>query len=64
MHLSVKHFKKAQILYSSAKPGFVFMTETYFEHHPACIASSTLPTFGSCCLQGCHQIQNTNQLLD
>lgn len=46
MHLSVKHFKKAQILYSSAKPGFVFTTETYFEHHPACIASSTLPTFG------------------
>lgn len=31
----------------SAKTGFAFMTETFFEHLPACIASSTLPTFDS-----------------
>lgn len=52
MRLSVKCFKKAQILCGSAKPGFVFMTETFFEHLPACIASSTLPTYDSCYVFG------------
>lgn len=48
MHLSVKRFKKAQLFCGSAKPGFVFTAETFFEHLPACIVSSTLPTFDSC----------------
>lgn len=48
MHWSVKHFKKAQILCGSAKPGFVFTNQTFFEHLPASITSSTLPTFDSC----------------